>query len=189
MVQVETKWRYLQAPEMIESLQKDLDILVVATAVVDETNSIRVVFADWFSGDFSLQELPAKDVYDLSSLEMLSPYLLRLSFQNREGYLEIPSDYIRATLDPKQRLKEETFEQENLEYLGTYIRSLRKKRKLSQVALSHRAGIGRTTLARLESACGQSPKFETLQRIAGALRVGVVDLLDNSKALQPEPES
>lgn len=52
--------------------------------------------------------------------------------------------------------------------VGGAIRSLRKKRGLSQEVLSGLAGIARTHLTMIESGAKQ-PNFETLWRIALAL--------------------
>jgi transcriptional regulator with XRE-family HTH domain len=53
---------------------------------------------------------------------------------------------------------------------------LRRSRELSQEALAKRAGLNRVTLARLERAL-HPPNLDTLERIARALRVTLVDLV------------
>lgn len=56
------------------------------------------------------------------------------------------------------------------------VAELRIERGLSQEALATRARLNRVTLARLEAA-RHPPRLDTLERIAKALGVGVVDLL------------
>jgi transcriptional regulator with XRE-family HTH domain len=56
------------------------------------------------------------------------------------------------------------------------IKQLRKKRKMSQVALAEAAGISRTYLARLETS-RQDPTLSTLEKLAKALNVDVAKLL------------
>lgn len=53
---------------------------------------------------------------------------------------------------------------------------LRQARGLSQEALAERTGLNRVTLARLERAL-HPPNLDTLDRIAGALRVKIADLV------------
>ena len=52
----------------------------------------------------------------------------------------------------------------------------RKRRGMSQEELAKRAGVGRSYLARLETA-RQDPTLSTLEKLAGALRVKVARLL------------
>ena len=54
--------------------------------------------------------------------------------------------------------------------------ALRQARGFSQEALAKKTGLNRVTLARLERALHQ-PTLDTLDRIARALHVGLVQLL------------
>ena len=60
--------------------------------------------------------------------------------------------------------------------LGQRVRRLRNSAGLSQDALAGAAGVGRVTLVRLEKG-EQTPRFRTLEAIAKALGVGVLDLV------------
>jgi transcriptional regulator with XRE-family HTH domain len=53
---------------------------------------------------------------------------------------------------------------------------LRQKRRMSQEALAKKTGLNRVTLARLERAL-HPPNLDTLDRIAKALKVPLVDLV------------
>ena len=61
--------------------------------------------------------------------------------------------------------------------MATRIKALCEQRKMTQEQLAERAGIGRSYLARLETA-RQDPTLSTLEKIAKALRVKVAKLLE-----------
>jgi transcriptional regulator with XRE-family HTH domain len=61
--------------------------------------------------------------------------------------------------------------------MATRIKALREQRKMTQEQLAERAGIGRSYLARLETA-RQDRTLSTLEKIAKALRVKVAKLLE-----------
>lgn len=56
------------------------------------------------------------------------------------------------------------------------LRMWRQRRQFSQVALAHKAGVTQATLSRLEMN-QEKPRWETLQRLASALRVETQELL------------
>ena len=57
-------------------------------------------------------------------------------------------------------------------------------RVVTQDALAGAAGIGRVTLVRLEKG-EQTPRFKTLEAVARALGVGVLELVVEPEFLQP----
>ena len=57
------------------------------------------------------------------------------------------------------------------------IKEIREKKKISQVSLSHKAGVSQPFLCDLENG-RRGAKPETLQRIAEALEVRLVDLME-----------
>ena len=61
--------------------------------------------------------------------------------------------------------------------MATRIKAFRERRKTTQQQLAEKAGIGRSYLARLETA-RQDPTLSTLEKIAKALRVKVARLLE-----------
>lgn len=61
--------------------------------------------------------------------------------------------------------------------LRAHLISERAQSRLSQADLADRAGVSRYTIVRLESGGYPNPGLELLGKIAGALRVGVHDLL------------
>jgi transcriptional regulator with XRE-family HTH domain len=60
--------------------------------------------------------------------------------------------------------------------IGAKIKSWRKKKDLTQDALSKRANIPYTTLAKIESDVIQNPTLETITKIAEGLEVSLDDL-------------
>lgn len=62
------------------------------------------------------------------------------------------------------------------ERVAARIAEIREKRGLTQAALAARARLNRVTLARLERAM-HPPNLDTLERIARALGVELVDLV------------
>jgi len=62
------------------------------------------------------------------------------------------------------------------ERVAARVAEIRAQRGLTQEALAGRARINRVTLARLERA-QHPPNLDTLERIARALGVGLVDLV------------
>lgn len=63
------------------------------------------------------------------------------------------------------------------ERLSERVRTLRRRQGLSQAALAERAGVPRSTIARIELG-GGNPNLETMSKIAGAFGVDTVELLD-----------
>jgi len=61
--------------------------------------------------------------------------------------------------------------------IGENIRTIRKKKGISQDKLSKLADVTLTTLTKIESGANSNPTIKTIQKIAGALGVKVGDLL------------
>lgn len=68
-------------------------------------------------------------------------------------------------------------QQDDFLKLGYKIKFERSKRKISQLDLSLKTGLTTRTVSRIE--CGViDPKFSTLMKIAEALDLNIIDLLD-----------
>jgi transcriptional regulator with XRE-family HTH domain len=63
-----------------------------------------------------------------------------------------------------------------LDRLGERLRKARTKQGLSQTALATKAGLSRIYIAKLEAG-ERTPSLATLEDLANALRVKLVDLL------------
>lgn len=64
-----------------------------------------------------------------------------------------------------------------LKSLGARIKRTREQRGLTQVGLAKKAGLSRIYIAKLEGGERKSPSLPTLERLAKALGVTLVDLL------------
>ena len=58
------------------------------------------------------------------------------------------------------------------------IKLLRVERMLSQEALAERSGVGRDTISRIENGHTQNVQYRTVARLAKALEVDPVELLE-----------
>jgi transcriptional regulator with XRE-family HTH domain len=68
--------------------------------------------------------------------------------------------------------------------IGKAVKRWRQARGLSQRALAERSGVGYVNIARLE--LGQvDPRLSTLEKLAEALEIRLVDLLTEPKAERP----
>lgn len=65
---------------------------------------------------------------------------------------------------------------EAAEYLAENLRATRRQRRWSQAQLSDRSGVPRSTIANIETGAG-NPSLSNLVRLAGALSVGIEELL------------
>lgn len=57
------------------------------------------------------------------------------------------------------------------------LRTVRERRRLTQVELAKKAQVGRTYIVKLESGDKKNPSLAVLQRLAKALGVPVTELL------------
>ena len=90
--------------------------------------------------------------------------------------IELPWDFARHYADTEFKAKEEAAAQEDKRILGNRIREARLRAGLTQEMLAGSAGIGRVTLARIESG-EHAPRIETLLAIAKGLKLPVEKLL------------
>jgi transcriptional regulator with XRE-family HTH domain len=70
--------------------------------------------------------------------------------------------------------------------VGKTLRRVREQRRVSQERLSHRAGVARTYVGRVERAC-LNPTMRSMDRLLTALRVTWADFgaeLDAAKATE-----
>ena len=92
------------------------------------------------------------------------------------GRIEVPWDFARHYCDASYRPSIEAVSAVGRQAIGERVRRFRESAGLTQEALAQAAGIGRITVVRLEHG-DQSPRLKTLQSIAGALGMGVHELL------------
>lgn len=147
------------------------------TKAVAMARGIEVTFADGRSGLVPFAAVPeVPEFKDLSGIEL--PNVYELVLETAEGeQVEIPWDLARQYCDESYRPDVERIAAEGRKGLGARIRELREAARLTQEGLAVAAGIGRVTLVRVEKG-EQSPRFETLVAVAGALGRGVEELVE-----------
>lgn len=128
-----------------------------------------VSFVPWGS----IQEVQSQS--DVDSIEFDTPH--ELIVRNRDGRVaEIPWDFARNFGDAeyRDRMAEETLRGQRK--FAQRLRRLRRDADLSQQKLADLSGVGRVTIARIEAAT-QSPKLDTIQKLASAMGYPVQALM------------
>ena len=69
---------------------------------------------------------------------------------------------------------------------GARIRAIRQERGLTQEELAHRAGLSLKSVYFIETGRSQDPHYSSLKAIASALRVPLIDLLEDKAPPSPE---
>ena len=136
-------------------------------------SGLRVRFADGKEGTVPLSELrlPARPV----GIQLPNPYVVYLKLANRK-IVEVPWDFLRHYVDANYERRERYIAARGRRALGERLKRLRMARGLSQAALAKRARIARISIARIEAG-QQSPRYETLEKLAKGLGVPMESLL------------
>ena len=159
---------------MVTVLVSNANRMMTAASLLED--GVELAFADGAKGLVPFADLPeVGQGAAVSAIELPNPYELALLMPNGER-VEIPWDFARHYCDVSYRPIVEALALSGRRTLGERIRDARRRAGLTQAALARAAGLGRTTLARLEKG-EQSPRFKTLNAIADALDVGVEELL------------
>ncbi len=104
---------------------------------------------------------------DVDSIEFDDPY--EILIRTRHGEVaEIPWDFARHVGDVDYRKLADRTALEGQRRFADRLSSLRRRSGLSQRELAELSGVGRVTIARIEAA-SQSPRLETVQRLATAM--------------------
>jgi DNA-binding XRE family transcriptional regulator len=104
---------------------------------------------------------------DVYSIELDSPY--EALIRTRQGEVaEIPWDFARHFCDQEYRDHVDEIASRGRRKFAHRLRNLRRESDLSQQKLAELSGVGRVTIARIEAA-SQSPRLETIQRLAAAM--------------------
>ena len=155
-------------------LVKNANRMMTVASLLED--GIELGFADGSSGLVPFSDIPEiKARTAVSSLDLPNPYVMILETTQGER-VEIPWDFARHYCDASYRPTIEAIAMRGKHTLGERIRHYRESAGLTQEALARSANIGRVTLVRLENG-EQTPRFKTLEAIAGALGIGVPDLL------------
>lgn len=155
-------------------LVKNADRMMTSANAVEE--GIELAFADGCRGLVPFADISkVEGLPDLVSIDLPNPYQLVLR-NSRGETIDFPWDFARHYCDASYRPRAEAVGTAGRQTLGSRIRQLREAARMTQEKLAAAAGIGRVTLVRIENG-EQSPRYETLVALAGALGRPVGELL------------
>jgi DNA-binding XRE family transcriptional regulator len=134
---------------------------------------IYVRFADEAAGIIPWGDLKLEG--NAMRVDLPDSDVLRIELEDG-GVEEIPWDYARHYADEGYQEQAEKAAGLDRQILGERLRRLRAADDLSQEALAERSGVGRATIARIESGA-HSPRYQTLEAIAKGLKLPLEKLL------------
>ena len=158
---------------VLEAVVKNADQLMISVRAL--SSGVEVTFADGRSGVIPFGDTRGMEGKQLAGVELPSPHEIVLLTTMGES-VEVPWDFARHYCDPSYRSRAKSTASRGRRALGRRIRKLRKEAGMTQERLAEAAEIGRVTLVRIESG-EQSPRFETLSALAGALQRPTTELL------------
>ena len=129
---------------------------------------LNISFADGLVSSVpwsSIREVHDQD--DIDSIEFDNPYEAIIRTRHGEA-AEIPWDFARHFGDQEYREHVEEVALRGQREFARRLRMMRRESDLSQQKLAELSGVGRVTIARIEAAA-QSPRLETIQRLAAAM--------------------
>lgn len=146
------------------------------TSAQPSASGLRIAFADglvsvvpwdrvWQGGGAS----------ELASLSLDSPHLALAKTADGET-IEIPWDFARHFGDAEYRKRMDDLALQGQRKFAMRLRDRRRAAGLSQSRLAEMSGVGKATVARLETAA-QSPRLATIRRLAAALDSPIQALL------------
>ncbi len=142
---------------------------------------IEVAFADGCAGVIPFKAIPEiSGLAQLAAIELPNPYEIVLHDLHGDTF-ELPWDFVRHYCDPTYRARVEAEGAAGRVALGSRLKTLREAAGMTQAELAKAAGIGRVTLVRIEHG-EQSPRYDSLTALAGALGRPVADLLTDAAA-------
>lgn len=139
-------------------------------------DGLNVTFADGLVSSVpwsNIREVHSQS--EVNSIEFHNPYEILIRTESGE-LAEIPWDFVRHFGDETYRERSEDITTEGQRKFGRRLRGLRVESSLSQQKLAELSGVGRVTIARLESA-SQSPRLETIQKLSTAMGFPIQALL------------
>lgn len=161
------------------SAASDANRMMTAASLLED--GIELSFADGSQGLIPYADISEiKERAVVAGLELPNPYEMLLRTSEGES-VEIPWDFARHYCDASYRPAVEAMAMCGRQTLGQRIRRRREAAGMTQEALARAADIGRFTLVRLEKG-ERSPRFKTLDALAGALGVRVSELLVDAGA-------
>ena len=139
------------------------------------TDGVRVTFADGKTGTVPLRELGGIPPELVLALDLPHPYALSIHTKSGETIV-LPWDFARPYCDPAYDVLVAMEGRKSRRTLGTRVKDIREELGLKQEELASKAQLDRGTISRIENG-EQSPRLETLERIARGLGRQVEELL------------
>ena len=161
---------------LIEEHDGHLDILMLGFEVDQRSHKLYTMFADMCCKPIPLASIPTPQLLDWGTAKLAGPFLLHVQFADGQGAYEIPTNEIRALVDKNLVMKETRHSSQHKDQVHRRLREKREEQGLTQDQLAEAAGIKRVTVNRIENG-NQVAKLETLEKLAIALGIDVVDLL------------
>lgn len=144
---------------------------------VDKRRRVLVVrFADGAQGEVPLKDLKRHEKLDLERIELDSPYVLLIGVRGEKESIGVPWDFVRIYCDSEYADRVRKRQLRDRRILAHSLKRLRAQRGWTQEELAQRSGVSRVTISRFESEAEPSPRVETLEKLADALEVSLVDL-------------
>ncbi len=141
-----------------------------------DENGLAVAFADGCHGIIPFADIPEVGTLEnLKSLDMPNAYELVLEARNGD-VIELPWDFARSYCEAAYPDRVRQVAQRGRQAIGERIRRQRLTARLTQQDAADAAGLNRVTLVRIENG-DESPRYDTLIRLAQALRVEPAALL------------
>lgn len=150
--------------------------MMTAVKVDKRKRELRVTFADGCVGSVPVKELKRHTDLDLDRVELLEPYVIQIGLKNNDEPTGVPWDFVRYHCDPDYAKEVDRQHHDSRQLLANNLKRLRGQEDWSQDRLAKEAGVGRITISRIENTMAHSTKLETLDKLAKAFDIKLVDL-------------
>lgn len=156
-------------------------LLEVRYSKIDK--SLWLQFGDGFSRTIKWEDLPFSRRFPRllpESAEIVDDGETISFLDNENNVFDVDTEGLRVILSPKHRARIEEEDIASRRELGERLSAWRKKKKLSQVQISEKSGIGQAAISRIERG-NHHPRLDTIQKYASALGLGLPTLLEGPK--------
>ncbi len=155
---------------------KDAYKMMTEVWVDERRRVLGVKFADGVQGEIPLKALKFHEKLDLKRIELPNPYVILIGVQGETEPIGVPWDFARLYCDPDYAEQVQRQQKRDRRVLAQNVKRLRAQRRWTQQELAKRSGVSRITISRIENEDEQSPRVETLEKLAEALGVSLAEL-------------
>ena len=155
---------------------KNAHKMIMEVRVDKRRQVLQVKFADGNSGDVPIKAIQGHERLDLDRVELSDPYVILIGLQGEAEPVGIPWDFARIYCDPAYAEQVQQRRERDRQALAHNLKRLRSLRGWSQEELAKHSGVNRITISCIENESEQSPRFETLEKLAETLNVGLATL-------------